>query len=208
MWRIAHVNAAGVLLLLTGIDILSISSFAWICYGREDLFGVRSVAEAVSVLLVLIGLGVFACGCRKGQQYGARQIVIGLLVLFFLAIRWFAIPPLGNAAVVQRRTSDCSANSTATRTAVVVVESCRKLGKYPDAETLKEMMRGKSLPSVRWDGYYQPIQYQRTSDTAFQLRYIDPSQLWQKVVIYDSAMPDNGWYQIAYKDLEKLRECP
>ncbi len=199
MWRFAHGHLGGLIPALLGGDLLLCSSVSWVFHGSEDFMGFRVAFSAIASLLVLTGLGVFAwIGARK-RSFWRNQVCIAATIFCTLIVWWIAIPTLGNAAMSHRRALDIAANSTAAIKAISMVEDAQQRNrKTPDRDSLNGILN-EPLPSVRWDGYTQKIQFEKTSDTTFRLSYIDPSMFFMgDIVVYDSGTPAKGWYRIPF----------
>lgn len=198
MWRYAHGHLGGVVLALLGGDILLCSSIGWISYGVEDFMGFRDMSIVFASFLIVAALGTFSWAAAKEKPFWRNQMGIAITIFLVFIAWWIAIPPLGRAAVARRQNSDMAANIASTANAISMVQNAvLHNGNAPDNTRLAELL-SDSLPAVQWDGFSQPIQYQKTSDNSFQLSYVDPSVFLGDIVVYDSTTPKKGWYRIPF----------
>ena len=197
LWRFAHGHLGGIIPALLGVDVLLLSSMAWIGWGSEDFLGLRGLLNRVASVLVLIGIAVLIGIGVRGQRFSKHQLGVAAVIFCALIAWWIAIPMLGDAAVARRRAADVAANNLACAKAVALVEDFRtRTGTLPEQHG-REALLPEPIPSVRWDGHLQQIQYQRTGDTTYQLIYID-GPFMGDIITYDSATPKRGWYRVPF----------
>lgn len=190
MWRFGHVRLVGLVPTLIGADIVLGFSLSTI---QSDEFLGAAGASFGSIVL-LIGLTILFCISARRDRYWRTQMGTAAVGTLLLVAWWFSFPALARAA----RASDMAANSAATVRALSMIEDVRRqLGRVPSEPELGALLR-EPLPSVRWGQRSGPIQYRRTSEKAYELTYIDPSQFMGDIVIYNSDTPEKGWYRIPF----------
>jgi hypothetical protein len=190
MWRFGRVRLVGLVPTLIGADMVLGFSLSIIQYA--DFMGAAGVAFGSVVLL--IGLGVLVCISARRGRYWQSQIGTAAVGLLLVVAWWFSLPAFARAA----RASDLAANSAATARAVSIIEDVRRqLGRVPSEPELGILLP-EPFPSVRWGRFSGPIQYRRTSEKAYELTYIDPSEFMGDIVIYNSDTPEKGWYRIPF----------
>ncbi|MCU0721611.1 MAG: hypothetical protein MUC83_18015 [Pirellula sp.] len=198
MWRYAHGHLGGIIPALVGGDILLCSSVQWVLSGEEDLFGLRGLFCIVASLCVAAGFFVLLWVAARRPRFWKHQIGIAVFLLLAMCTWWAIIPSIGNAAIARRRAVDIAANIKAMEKAIAMATEAQKLhGETPDKETLLKILGGP-LPSVRWDGNSQEIQYNKVDETSFQLTFIDPSVFWGDMLIYFSESPAQGWVKAPF----------
>lgn len=195
IWRFAHGHLGGLIPTMLGSDFLLCSSAEWVLHGSEDFLGICLALNVIASLIVLTGIGLFAWVSSKKRHNWLNQVCIAASIFFALVVWWIVTPRLGSAALSHRRALDIAANGSAEVKAISIIEDAlRRYGNLPDSDSLYE-----PLPSVRWDRFTHMIRYQKTSDTTFQLTYIDPSMLFMgDIIVYDSSNPKKGWYRIPF----------
>lgn len=198
-WRIAHGHLGGLIPALLGGDLLLCLAVDWTTSGSEDFLGIRAFIGVFASLFVFVGVGVLVWISMKKRPFWKHQIGIAAAILSILAVWWVAVPMLGNATIARRQATDIAANKLATAKAIAMVEKVRQqIGAVPDESALSELLQ-EPLPSVRWDGLSRQIEYRRTSETTYQLSYLDVAMLmFPDYVIYDSSTPNKGWYRIPF----------
>jgi hypothetical protein len=191
MWRFAHVRLAGLLPALVGADIVLSSSVSFAFVQGNDFAGAAGVS--CGSVVVLIGLAVLAAiSVRKGQ-YWQCQIGTAAVGLLLLVAWWFSLPVLTHAA----RASDIAENSVATAQAVSMIEDVRQqLGRVPTESELSDLL-AQPLPSIRWGRFSARIDYRRIGGQAYELSYVDPSEMGD-FVIYRSDTAEKGWYRAPF----------
>jgi len=199
LWRYAHGHLAGILLVLLGGDALLCMSVPWIFEGVEDFMGFRALVMLGASLLVLIGLGVFLWAGTREWEFSKHQKWIAATLFCVLIGWWVAIPTIGEAAIGRRQAADIAANNAAAAKAIALVEEVRKrIGEAPKEDALSELLQ-EPIPSIRWQSYSHPIQYRQTSNSTYELSYIDPAGfMWGDIITYDSATPQRGWFRIPF----------
>jgi hypothetical protein len=199
LWRYAYGHGAGIILVLLGGHLLLALSLPWVLDGTEDFLGFRALASMAASLIVMAGLADFVWEWHTGRPYARNQLWIAATLFCVLIVGWAAIPTLGNAAIARRQASDTAANNRAAAKAIALVEAVlKRTGAAPKADALRELLP-EPLPSIRWQSYSYPIQYRQTSNSTYQLSYIDPSGfLWGDIITFDSATPQRGWFRIPF----------
>ena len=190
MWRFGRVRLVGLVPSLIGADM--VVGFSLSTIQSDEFLGTAGVCFGSIVLL--IGLAILFCISARRDRYWRTQLGTAAVGTLLLAAWWFSFPALARAA----RASDMAANCAATARAVSMIEDvCRQLGRVPSEPELSALLP-ESLPSVRWGQLSGPIHYRRTSDKAYELTYIDPSEFMGDIVVYNSDTPEKGWYRIPF----------
>ena len=184
MWRFARVHLVGLVPTLIGADLVLGFSVSIIQY--DEFLGAAGVAFGSVVLL--IGLGILVCiSARMGKYWqsqtrhcsGDSVAACGVVVLNSRACAVLAR--------IRHRGQHCR-----DRAQVSMIEVVRRqLGRVPSEPELGVLLP-EPLPSVRWGQLSGPIHYRRTSEEAYELTYIDPSEFMGDIVIYSSDTPEKG----------------
>jgi len=191
IWRFAHAHPAGLIPCLLGGDILLASSYRWVFHANEAFF--RGFFLMLGGSLIGIGILIFALIGAAQKRYGNHQYVCAAVIAVMLFVWWAIVPMLGSSAVAHRQAADIAANNRAAAKAIKLVEEATKsLGSSPLEDELEHVL-SEPMPSVRWDRFETPINYQKTGATTFQLRYC-----LGDIVFYDSATPQQGWTRIPW----------
>lgn len=187
-WRLLPGCLVGVIVLMSGVDILCCCTISWAYYGIPDYFGYREWFAVLGSVLIIAGACVLFWRATHDRGQFKVYLSAGLASLFFVISWWAILPSVGKVSIQRRRAADSASNLLAMAEAVKEVERvCERLGRSPSESEL-QLLLNKPLPPLRESGCEVPIQYRRTGEHGYTL-----SACLQGILVYDSADAKKGW---------------